>query len=93
MSGYERLGGRNFQVPVELVFGICTTYWDIRAASNDVIVPFPLTSAAVCWFAFSVIRCTTCCAILAESRPEMPFTLPVLDGVTVYAPGPNPLSE
>src|SRR4029078_10472832 len=88
-SVYERVAGTNFHVPVELGFAICTYHCAMYAASSEETVPFPLTSAASCWVPFIVIMCTTCCAILAESRADMPLTFPVFEGVLVYVSRPH----
>ena len=73
--------------------GAEATYRAICAASNDDTVPLLLTSATNNCVAFNIAVPATCCAIFAASNEVMLFAPPVLLGVTVYEPAPNPVSE
>src|ERR1043166_3029414 len=89
----------NLHVAVEPIpgaaYGGPAANFAIIPASKEVTAPFPLTSATAIWLA---VNCgfggpATCSAILPASNELIePFTPPVLDGVTVYAPEPKPVS-
>ena len=55
--------------------------------------PLPETSAAASCGGVSVTICTRCFEICEASNEVIAlFVPPVLEGVTVYAPAPNPFS-